>query len=130
MEPSFKQLQAEWRQQFKQSPPPKSRREFLIGHLRWHEQAKQHGGLSRKAKSQLKQLTSHLRDGVDLTPNNDLALKSGTKLLREYKGRKYEVIVCEGGYRYNDRHYKSLSKIAREITGTQWNGKLFFGVKK
>jgi Protein of unknown function (DUF2924). len=50
--------------------------------------------------------------------------------LREYKGRKYEVIVCEEGYCYNDRHYKSLSKIAREITGTQWNGKLFFGVKK
>ncbi|MDG1287390.1 MAG: DUF2924 domain-containing protein [Rickettsiales bacterium] len=130
MEPSFKQLQIEWQQQFKQPPPPNARREFLIGHLRWHEQAKQSSGLSRKAKSQLKQLTQQLRNGVDLTPDTDITLKSGTKLLREYKGRKHEVIVAEDGYQYNGQHYKSLSKIAREITGTRWNGKLFFGVKK
>jgi hypothetical protein len=130
MEQSFKELKSEWEKQFKQPPPPKTRREFLSAHLRWHEQAKQHGGLSRKVKSQVKQLTQQLRNGVDLTPDTDLTLKPGTKLLREYKGRKYEVIVCESGYRYNGQQYKSLSKIAREITGTQWNGKLFFGVKK
>ena len=130
MELIFKELQAEWQKQLKQPPPPNARREFLIGHLRWHEQAKQHGGLSRKARSQLKQLTQQLSNGVDLTPGTDITLKPGTKLLREYKGRKYEVIACENGYRYRDQHYKSLSKIARDITGTRWNGKLFFGVKK
>lgn len=130
MKQSFKELQAEWEKQFKQPPPPRARREFLSAHLRWHAQAKHHGGLSRKTKSQLKKLTEQLRTGVELTPNTDLTLKLGTKLLREYKGRKFEVIVCEEGYRYNGRYYKSLSKIAREITGTQWNGKLFFGVKK
>ncbi len=124
------ELRRLWYQQFKTAPPPRARAEFLSAHLKWYEQAKKYGGLSRKTKSRLKQLTQQLRNGVDLTLSNDIALKPGTKLLREYKGRKYEVIVCEEGYCYNDRHYKSLSKIAREITGTQWNGKLFFGVKK
>ena len=130
MELSYKELRVEWERQFKTQPPVNARREFLLNHLKWQQQAKQYGGLSRKAKSQLKQLTQQLRDRVELAPSNDLILKTGTKLVREYKGRKYEVIVCEDGYQYDGQHYKSLSKIARKITGTQWNGKLFFGVKK
>lgn len=130
METSLKELQAEWKQHFKKSPPANARREFLRNHLKWYHQSKQYGGLSRKSKSQLKQLTQQLRDGVDLTPDTDLTLKPGTKLLREYKGCNYEVVVCEDGYQYDGQLYNSLSKIAREITGTRWNGKLFFGVKK
>ena len=130
MELSYKELRVEWERQLKTQPPVNARREFLLNHLKWQQQAKQYGGLSRKAKSQLKQLTQQLRDRVELAPSNDLILKTGTKLVREYKGRKYEVIVCEDGYQYDGQHYKSLSKIARKITGTQWNGKLFFGVKK
>lgn len=124
------ELREQWKQQFKTAPPRRARAGFLSAHLKWRAQAKQYGGLSRKAKSQLKQLTQQLSDGVNLTPDTELNIKTGTKLLREYKGRKYEVIVCESGYRYNGQQYKSLSKIAREITRTQWNGKLFFGVKK
>jgi len=127
---SVTELRILWHQQFKTPPPPRARAEFLSAHLQWRTQAKEYGGLSRKAKSQLKQLKQQLRNGVNLTPDTELNIKTGTKLLREYKGRKYEVIVCDNGYRYDGHHYKSLSKIAREITGTQWNGKLFFGVKK
>lgn len=121
MEQSLKELQTEWKQHFKKSPPANARSEFLRNHLSWHQQAKQYGGLSRKAKSQVKQLTQQLRDGVDLTPSNDLALKPGTKLLREYKRCNYEVMVCEDGYQYDGQLFSSLSKIAREITGTRWN---------
>ena len=55
----------------------------------------------------------------------------GTKLYRIWKGRQYEVTVREDSkFRFNGRIYKSLSAIAREITGSRWNGKLFFGVKQ
>ncbi len=55
---------------------------------------------------------------------------AGTKLYRIFRGRQYEVtVMSENEYRFNGDTYKSLSAIARKITGTRWNGKLFFGVK-
>lgn len=127
---SLNELREIWLQEFKQPAPPRARKEFLIGHLQWQAQARAHGGLSRKTKGRLKRLMQQLRDGANLTPTHELIIKPGTKLLREYQGIKHEVIVTDDGYRYKDTIYRSLSKIAREITGTQWNGKLFFGVKK
>lgn len=54
----------------------------------------------------------------------------GTRYQRVWKGKKYEVIVLgDGTFEYDGTVYQSLSAIAREITGTRWNGKLFFGVK-
>ena len=71
-----------------------------------------------------------LCEGGNLIPEHEITIKSGTKLFREYKGVKHEVIAEGDKYKYQGKLYNSLSKIAREITGTQWNGKLFFGVKK
>ena len=64
---------------------------------------------------------------VKYTPPVELA--PGTQLVRDYKGQKIQVLILEDGFRYDNRWYKSLSAIAREVTGTQWNGKLFFKVK-
>ncbi len=63
---------------------------------------------------------------------NDSVLKisNGTKLVREFKGKRHSVTVISAGYEYNGHNYKSLSAIANEITGTRWNGKKFFGVAK
>lgn len=57
-----------------------------------------------------------------------LSITDGTKLVREFKGKRYSVTVIQNGYEYNGKKYKSLSAIANEITGTRWNGKKFFGV--
>lgn len=57
-----------------------------------------------------------------------LSITDGTKLVREFKGKRYSVTVMQNGYEYNGKKYKSLSAIANEITGTRWNGKKFFGV--
>ena len=54
---------------------------------------------------------------------------AGTRLLREYQGVEYTVTVTTDGYEWQGRPYKSLSVIARAITGTRWNGLLFFGLK-
>jgi hypothetical protein len=55
---------------------------------------------------------------------------AGTRLIRIWKGKEYSVSVSpQGKYLYDGHAYKSLSAVARAITGTRWNGKLFFGVK-
>lgn len=60
--------------------------------------------------------------------NKVLSITDGTKLIREFKGKRYSVTVIQNCYEYNGKKYKSLSAIANEITGTRWNGKKFFGV--
>lgn len=58
------------------------------------------------------------------------ALKPGTQLMRSWKGKKHMVLVKIDGFDFQGRRYKSLSQIANDITGTRWNGHLFFGLKK
>ena len=57
-------------------------------------------------------------------------LKPGTRLMREWQGRTYEVVVLDDGFSWQGTHYRSLSAIARKITGTAWSGPLFFGLKQ
>ncbi len=56
-------------------------------------------------------------------------LSAGTSLLREWNGETHEVRVLENGFEYRGRRHRSLSAIAREITGTRWSGPAFFGLK-
>lgn len=58
------------------------------------------------------------------------AILPGTRLVRVWNDRRYEVIVLADGYEFEGRTFRSLSAVAREITGTRWNGKVFFGLKK
>ncbi len=57
-------------------------------------------------------------------------LKPGTRLIREWQGRTYEVVVLDDGLSWQGTQYRSLSAIARKITGTAWSGPLFFGLKQ
>ena len=63
-------------------------------------------------------------------PRHDVHLLEGTKLLREWRGVMHEVTVIDGGYEHQGKRYRSLSAVARAITGTQWSGPLFFGLRK
>lgn len=62
--------------------------------------------------------------------SKNLKLTIGTKLVREFQGKVYSVVVLESGYEFKGKCYKSLTAIAELITGTHWNGKRFFGVAK
>ena len=123
-------LKAQWQEIFNQAPPFKASQDFMQGHIAWAQQAKEHGGIKRKANNQLKRMIQQLRSGTEPTPDKSLIIKPGTKLIREYQGEKHEVITTADGFQYNGKAYGSLSSIARKITGTRWNGKVFFGVKK
>jgi len=56
-------------------------------------------------------------------------LKPGTRLMREWRGQSHEVLVLDEGFSWQGMHYRSLSAIARQITGTAWSGPLFFGLR-
>jgi len=136
---SREELIKKWKKLFKTNSPQHARKDFLIKHIVWELQAKKQGGYSAQTQKQLDKLANKLAKKQEVSETDIketarqtsvLEIKAGTKLIREYKGEKHEVITLEKEFEYKDKQYKSLSAIAREITGTQWNGKLFFGVKK
>ena len=130
MENKMKEIRMEWEKLFKHPPPPHAHYDFMRGHVAWIKQTKKHSGLKRTTQTTLQKLMKQLREEGDIAPDNALIIKPGTRLVRQYKGTRYEVIATHEGFLYQGKEYKSLSMIAREITGTRWNGKLFFGVKK
>jgi hypothetical protein len=87
------------------------------------------GGLCLPRQRQLRQIAQQFKQtGAANTPPRP-ALKPGTRLLREWQGRTYEVLVLDDGFSWRGTHYRSLSALARRITGTAWSGPLFFGLK-
>lgn len=135
---SRKELTEKWEKLFKSIPPQHFKKELLIKHISWETQAKIEGGYSIQIKRKLIKLSEDLiknKAGKDqstkiIKESLPLEIKAGTRLIREYKGVRYEVIALDKGFKYRDKTYKSLSAIANEITGSRWNGKIFFGVKK
>jgi len=102
-------------------------RSYLIRRLAYRIQELVYGGLSREARQKL----SALADG-DLTkpPRKHQAanLQPGTRLLRDWHGERYEVVVQDDGFLYDGKRYRSLSAVARAITGSYWSGNRFFGL--
>lgn len=113
-------LRGEWRKRYGQPPKMRSR-ELLARLLAWRIQADAFGGLD--------QTTIRLLNAESLPPPKPL-LEPGTRLVREWQGRRYEVDVLEKGFRFGGTDYGSLSQIARAITGTRWNGLRFFGLRE
>lgn len=104
------------------SPIPPIRRSLIIKYLLWYEQAKREKISSLGFFNEVKQASMSAN-------KNTVILEAGSKITRSYKGVVHTVEVISNGYLYNDKQYKSLSGIAKAITGKSWNGKVFFGVK-
>jgi hypothetical protein len=121
-------LKAEWQKYFKMPPPTKSSHEFLSKNISWQKQAREYGINLKKFYKTMDAALSQYE--VDKKIRPELIVKSGTKFIRQWQGKVHEVEASGSAFIYNGENYKSLSAIARKITGTQWNGKLFFGVKK
>jgi hypothetical protein len=127
-------------------------KEFLRKRLAWRIQALAEGDLSERAKRRAEELANDAdlrirapRDPIPsglaevrtrsvngrVAPSPDARLPlPGTLLVREYRGRDIVVKVLDGGFEFDNRRYRSLSAIAREVTGSKWNGYLFFGLKQ
>ena len=124
------ELKAQWRDLFDSEPPPFNRR-YLESRLAYRIQELAYGGLKPETIRRLERLGEEL-DGGDRKKSRiraDTMPIAGTRLLREWQGVEYIVTVTADGFEWQGRPYKSLSAIARAITGTRWNGWVFFGLK-
>lgn len=124
-------LKAQWRSLFGTEPPPYNRR-FLESRLGYRTQELAHGGLKPETLARLEALGEQF-DGGKVTVRRmrgDDKPIAGTQLIREYQGVEHIVTATRDGYEYQGRPYQSLSAIARGITGTRWNGRVFFGLRK
>jgi hypothetical protein len=123
-------LKTRWRELFGSEPPPYNRR-FLESRLAYRLQELAHGGLSADAHRRLKAAAGGLPakgSKVGKRPAGDRPI-SGTRLIRDWKGVEHQVTVRDDDFEYQGRPYRSLSAVARTITGTRWNGLVFFGLK-
>ena len=123
-------LKTRWRELFATEPPPYNRR-FLESRLAYRIQELAYGGLKPETLKRLHALGEQLEGGniaVRRTRVDDRPI-AGTRLIREWQGVEHCVTVLADGYEYQGRPYKSLSAVARAITGTRWNGWVFFGLK-
>lgn len=117
-----------WRELF-DAPAPRKRRDYLIPRLAWRIQELAYGGLTDATRERLDQL---MRSEEPIKPKGGRIKRPtvGTKLIREYRGVEHQVTVTRNGFEYQGRTFRSLSHVAREITGTRWSGPLFFGLTR
>ena len=124
-------LKDQWRDLFGKEPPPYNRR-FLESRLAYRIQELACGGLKKETIERLEALGEQLDGGkvsVRKTRLDDRPI-AGTRLIREWQGVEHCVTVRDGDYEWQGRPYRSLSAAARAITGTRWNGLVFFGLKR
>jgi hypothetical protein len=110
--------------------PPTLRRDLLVRAVAYRIQEQAFGGLSAATKRRLRQIASEVRERGDVAVTSGLRMKPGTRLVREWRGDVHEVSALEEGFSYRGERYRRLSEIARRITGSRWNGHLFFGLKR
>jgi hypothetical protein len=124
------ELKTTWRELFGTEPPPYNRR-FLESRLAYRIQELAYGGLKRETIQRLEAIADNLDAGDHVRrrrPANAPPI-AGTRLIREWQGVEYAVTVLRDGFDYQGRKYRSLSAVARAITGTRWNGWIFWGLK-
>ena len=124
------QLRSEWTQVLSKSRPKISSAQFLRYLIAWNLQEKAYGGLSDRARRQLKDLAVKYRENPDYCPSLSLRFKPGTVLTRHWNGKRHDAMVLEDSYQYEGRIFGSLSEIATHITGSRWSGPVFFGLKE
>jgi hypothetical protein len=118
-----------WRDLFDRVPSPALRRETLIPMLAYRIQEKVFGGLKESTARKLRELAE--ANTVGETPiHRRLRPKTGTRYVREHDGKLHEVTVLDTGYEYEGNIYRSLTEIAKVITGSKWSGPAFFGLKR
>jgi hypothetical protein len=123
-------LRTRWRELFGSEAPPYNRR-FLESRLVYRLQELAHGGLSADTNRRLEALAAELPSKGASRGKQVVQARpvSGTRLIREWKGTEHLVTVRDADFEYQGRPYKSLSAVARTITGSRWNGLVFFGLK-
>jgi hypothetical protein len=127
---SVNELKAKWEELFASAAPNNSR-SFLEGRIAARIQELTYGGLSRETRRALDVLADEVEGKIERKRMADDGRNPspGTKLIREWNGAEHTVTVLADGYAWEGRKYRSLSAVAKAITGTNWNGFRFFGLR-
>ena len=126
---STQDLRLAWRQVHRTEPPPGLSRDLLIRALAHRLQEETHGGTSRAQRRRLQTLAREFEKGSG-SSDPGIMLRTGTTLVRQWRGHTHTVLVREDGFEYEGRHYRSLTVVAERITGAHWSGPRFFGLTK
>ncbi len=121
------ELRAEWRRLYR-STPPRLSQDLMRRAIAYRIQEKALGGLSPANKRKLKDHATQIEITSRVRPDSRPVVRSGARLVREWNGRTYTVTVTEDGFEYGGKTYRSLTKVARVITGAHWSGPRFFGL--
>lgn len=115
-------LNEQWIQAFGHPAPARVHKTLLISALAWHLQM----------KAQKVWTPAKIHRMLDQASGGKVLIQPGTRLVREWQGRHYQVTVLHAGFgfEFEGKTYKSLTAITREITGISWSGPKFFGLKK
>ena len=126
---STQELRRAWRSLHHTGPPLGLSRDLIIRGLADKLQQRAHGGPSSALQRRLRMLAGEFENGAgSFDPGG--VLKTGTSLVRRWRGHTHTVLVCEDGFEYDGQRYRSLTVIAERITGAHWSGPRFFGVTK
>src|SRR3977135_173404 len=127
---SAQELRVAWRGLRCGDPTAGSSRDLMLREIAYKMQERAHGGLAPAIRRRLCALAAEVEANGAAALATAILLKPGTRLLREWGGRTYTVIVLDDGFESEGERYQSLTQIARRITGAHWSGPRFFGLRK
>src|SRR5271165_3394494 len=122
-------MRQEWRR-LNRAEPPRLSRDLMMRALAYRIQEIAFGGLSKATLRRLATLAAEFESDGRIAPPAQPRIKPGARLVREWHGRTHAVVVTEDGFEFEGKLYRSLTGIAREITGAAWSGPRFFGLAK
>jgi hypothetical protein len=126
---SLDQLRQAWREHMESEPPRFRARDIFLRMLAWQLQAKAFGGFDAETERQLREITRPFERDPAHRPKPVRRLSPGVVLVREWKGVLQRVTVEKDGFSHLGQRYRSLTEVARAITGTRWSGPRFFGLE-
>ena len=127
---SLLELRHRWKTLFGHPAPKSLRRNFLARAVAYQMQVEAYGGLSDATKRRLREIADAVRNGDGNAMLGSSRIKPGTQMIRQWQSTTHTVTALAEGFEWNGRTYKSLSAVANAITGTNWNGFAFFGLKR
>jgi hypothetical protein len=127
---SLGELRERWKTLFGHPAPKSLRRNFLARAVAYQMQVEAFGGLSVATKRRLREIANAVRNGDANAVLGTSRIKPGTQMIRQWQNTTHRVTASKQGFEWEGRTFNSLSAVAKAITGTNWNGFAFFGIKR
>ena len=123
------ELRERWKALYGKAPSREIGRSFLTRAIAYRIQERVYGGLKPSTRRLLARVEEETATGGSAKKPQIRMAQSGTILIREWQGNAHRVTVLDNGVSFNGKRYRSLSEVAREITGSRWSGPRFFGLR-